>query len=543
MLLLLACASAPQPDADGLAKLDARYLELAADLGVADRDTSRNTSNKEARARKVAAEQARVAFFKDADNIAAIEGARTDPDPLVAAKAEAYWREATFLRSWTDTEKEREQDLLASLEEARRQPWTWTNEAGDVEIDLAGRWDGVSIDADELSPEVRADITTQWAEGRTEWLGEELTQLVELRNEVARREGFDSYWELSLAHSGLEVADAEALFAEIEALVTPINKAAQARAAEKAGELGIDHSFANDPMLRRQLGLRLDTTEVDSWFDGDLAEERISQSFSDLGLPIDGLQIYHGPSRYTRSGAFSFPIRPPERAAVVYSVDSRWGPWTYQALAHEVGLATWWRALPAGAASSPVTWNPSSAWFEGYGDLFERMLFEPAWLEKYVPEMPPEARETLATSRRQSSVDTLTWYLGCAQMERAIYENPQGLLAVAEKGAALEKQLRGWSFDAPRNEAGIPTTSFLQSGLMWHYPGYVQNFLSAAVAEAVIWQAMTDAVGDPVANPKVGPWLTDNVVVPVASGEPFAKRLDALAGGSRSAPLESWLTE
>ncbi len=543
MLLLLACSTPPQPDASGLAELDERYLELSADLGVADRDTSRNATNKEARARKVAAEQARVAFFQDPDVMTAIEGARSGADPKVAATAEAYWREALFYRSWTEPEKQREQELLASVEEARRQPWVWTSEDGELEVDLGGRWDRVSDAVDELSPEQRRDVATQWAEGQTAWMGEELTQLVELRNEVARREGFDSYWELSLAHSGLQVEEVEGLFADIEALVTPINEASQAKAAAQAEELGLAHDFANDPLLRRHAGLRLDSADIDSWFDGDLAEERLSSSFSEMGLSIDGLQIYAGPSRYTRSGAFSFPIRPPERAAVVYSVDSRWGPWSYQALAHEAGLATWWRALPPEASSSPVAWNPPPAWFEGYGDLFVRVLYEPAWLEKYVPDMPPEARDQLAENRRRSAVNTLTWYLGCARMERALYETPGQLASVAQKGAALEQQLRGWSFEPPRSEAGVPATSFLQSGLMWHYPGYVQNFLSAAVAEAVIWQALNDAVGHPVGNPLVGPWLEENLIHPVARGQPFPERLDELAGGKpRIDPLKAWLT-
>ena len=88
-----------------------------------------------------------------------------------------------------------------------------------------------------------------------------------------------------------------------------------------------------------------------------------------------------------------------------------------------------------------MAWNPPSAWFEGYGDVFERMVFEDAWLAKYVPDMPPEARKALGESRRQSSVDTLTWYLGCARMERELYENPGAVEQVARNGAALEKQL------------------------------------------------------------------------------------------------------
>ena len=96
-----------------LESVDARYTEILREVAIADRDTTRNHTNKEARRQKIAAEQKRVAFFNAPGVIKDIEAARTSSDPGLAAKGEAYWRSAVFIRSWTEAEKGLETDLLA----------------------------------------------------------------------------------------------------------------------------------------------------------------------------------------------------------------------------------------------------------------------------------------------------------------------------------------------------------------------------------------------------------------------------------------------
>ena len=531
-IALFACGEADDP----LRSVDADYLEIASELAVADRDTARNVQSREARARKVDQEQARVAFFRDPQVAAAIDLARKSPDPGLARRGEAYWRQAIFIRSWTEPEKARETELLAAIEESRAGASSWSSEEGQT-FELHGRWGSVSGDADALAEADRAELAAAWADSRTGWLGEDLVALVTLRNEVARREGFDSYWELSLTHRGLDPDDVEGFLDEVEALVKPLNAAASGHAAAKAEELGLEYAFHNEPMLRRAAGLTLDDSG-EAWFDAELAEERVLTALGDLGLPVTGLQIYVGPSRYARSGAYSFPIRPPQHAAVVVSSDRRWSDWPYRALLHEVGLATWWRSLPADVVGSPPLWSPATPWFEGYGDLFEHMLYQEAFLAKYVPELPAEQRAVYAASHEQSKLDSLTWYLGCTRAERALYENPGDWKRLSSELAAKERELRGWGFETP-SSGDVAWTSFLQSGLMLNYPGYVQNFLYSAATEATLWEAATKAVGDPVANPSLGPWLVSSVVEPVAGGQPFDQVLKGLSdNASRTAALQ-----
>ncbi|MCB9741807.1 MAG: hypothetical protein H6740_04280 [Alphaproteobacteria bacterium] len=539
-LLLLACQG--NQTAGPLADIDARYADIVRDLAVAERDTARNVRNKEARRRMVAAEQTQVAFFSDPKVRATIDEVRQSADPVSAWKAEQYWRQALLTRSWTEGEKAREAELLASIEEQRTQDARWQGPDGQTEISLSGRWPSVSEDADKLSPEERQSLLEAWVDHRTAWQGAELAELVALRNEVARREGFDSYWELAIAHRGLDPDEVRGLLDELEALVIPLNEARSGPMNAKAEELGLTHSFATAPLLMRAAGLQPDHADADAWFDTERVEEVLAEAFEAIGAPIDGLQIYVGPSRYTRPGAYGFAIRPPEHAAIVVSNDTRWSMWPYEALMHEGGRATWWRHISDDSAASPVLWEPPAPWFEGYGQIFDRMLYEPAFLERYVPELPAESREQLRTYRVQDTVDVLTWYLGATRAEQALYERPGQLKEVAAEAAAMERRLRAWSYDGPVNSEGLPYTSFLQSGIMLNYPGYVQNFLFAHVTEAILWDAASAAIGDPVNNAGLMPWLAENLVHQVGPETSFPVVLDKLNGGApRTQALSKYL--
>ncbi len=533
-LALVACSptGAPTSSGDPLAAYDNEYALLMDRLGVAEADTTRNVLNKEARERKIEHQQARVAFFRNPAFRSLLEELGDHTDPWVSERAQAYTRHAVFLRSWTEDEKARETELLAAIDELRGEEASWTSPDGTVEIALRGRWGGVSAEADGLTADLRAQVAEAWVEHRLAWIGSELEELIRLRNEVARREGFKSYWELALFHRGLTPEGVDAMGGALKGLIQPMNAAADRAAAAVASERGLPHDFAHDPMLRRLAGLDLDTSEAEGWFDADLAESRVTQAFKDLGISVDGIQIYTGPTRYTRPGAYSYPLKPPAHAAIVMSVDSQWGLWPYRALTHELGLASWWRMLPDQAAGSPVAWQPPTAWFEGYGQLFERMVYQPDFLGSYVPDVPEDLRAALQASVRQDAVDVITWYLGCTQVERRLYEMPGAWQSIARDAAVLEKSLRARSWDAPVTEEGLTWTSFLESSLMLNFPAYVQNYLFAYPTEAALWEAAEKAVGTPlIGNEKLGPWLQEQLVAPVSTGTSFEAQLKALSGG------------
>ncbi len=542
LLLLLSGCSEPAVQPSPLDALDARYVRLMNSLGIANRDTTRNIHNKEARERKIQREQERVAFFRDPGFRDALEAAHASQDAATVRKADAYARHAVYHRSWTKEEKARETELLAAIQAQRQSTDVWTPADGAVDISLNRSWDRVASDAEGRSAREFADLSQAWVDVRTRWIGEELDALVNLRNEVARREGFSTYWELALFHQGITPADVDALMGELEALVVPINTAQQARIAAASKASRIPNDFAHQPALRRAAGLVLGEGTLDAWFDADLAESRVGTAFARIGLPTDGIQIYSGPSRHTRPGAYGFPLRPPEHVAIVMSSDRRWSTWQYRALAHEMGLATWWRNLPAEAAASPVLWEPPSPWFEGVGALFERLVMEPQFAADYVEGFPPELLDDLRNQRIQQAIFQVNRYLACTRLERQIYESPGEWSTLSQAAAAREKQLLHHTWAPPTSSDGLIYTGAFQSGLMLHYPAYVQNFLFAATTEALLWQALSQQFTVIHGNPQVGPYLVENLFHPVAMRTSFPEQLKALtAGMDRAEALGAFL--
>ena len=68
----------------------------------------------------------------------------------------------------------------------------------------------------------------------------------------------------------------------------------------------------------------------------------------------------------------------------------------------------------------------------------------------------------------------------------------------------------------------------------------MQNYLFAFRTEALLYEAVHGAVGDPVANKNVGAYLRDNLVrQPVTV--PFSDRLEAMAPGKGVEPLRAYL--
>ena len=113
---------------------------------------------------------------------------------------------------------------------------------------------------------------------------------------------------------------------------------------------------------------------------------------------------------------------------------------------------------------------------------------------------------------------------------------------ISKEAALIEQRLSGREWANPTDDTGRPYVRSLQSDLMIHLPAYVQNYLFATATEASLWDAATKAMDDPVGNAKLGPWLRDNLVVPVSTEDSFPDQLAEFTGQSDfTAPLAEYL--
>ena len=511
MFLALTCACTE--NRDPLKWADARYVELLALHNAAHRDTIRNLHNKDARRRKIAAEKALLTFFHDPRLTESIDEARQAPEgSLIRTKGEAYWRHAVFTRSWKGEEKERETELLARLDAVSGAEATWGHPDGVSEIALNGRWMDVSREGDHLEESLRGDLAAEYVDHRMGMVGDELKELIKLRNRVARREGFETYWHLALFHRGLSAEQVDHTIEALHPVIQPVNHAYAQRVSKKAEELGLSNNFANHPFLRRASGLEAGKDEAESYFDTDLAEERILTTLRDMGISIGTPQLYYGPSRYTLRGAYSFPIRLPDLTALVISRDQRIELWFYEAMVHELGYISWWRGLGPDALASPVLWEPASAYMEGFAQTFERIFYEPEWAKHYLQDLPPQQREDLQAWRRRQVALQLTDAIVETAIEQRAYSDPNNWAAVARYCSDIEDVYEVYAGPTPHTHDGIPYCEALLIPLIWHFPGYVQNYIFSYVTEATLFDALEKEVGHPVANPLVGPWLKEHII-------------------------------
>ena len=537
LVLLAALIAGCGGDADPMVKVDQRYTRIMTDLAKADRDAARNIRNREARKRKVEAENARSAFFSSGVFKAAMAEAKESSDPKVKAKADGYRRHQLIAGSWTAEEKKEEARLLSELDELNGVEATWVSPDGKTSVALNGGWRRASRDADGLAEADRDALVASFIEHRMRVVGPELQALVKLRNKVARRAGFDNYWALGLASQGLSKDKVNKIIADLTPIVAPIAKATEAKVAAQAEMEGVENTFANRMMLRRKLNLEKGRDEAESFFDADLAEERVKTAFNDMGMHTDGWQVYTGPSRYTRSGVYGFPVAPPVGVAIVMSNDRRWTMWQYEAIAHEGGHAVWWQAIKEEAAKSPPMWEPTPPWFEGFAGFFERLAYEPGFHARYIPELPKPLREELSTWRARSVANSIVSSIVQTKVEQRLYEDPNNLDAIC-RFAATERQALTGSPPPPETEDGRVYDGALLSAILWTYPAYSQNYLFSAMTEAWMWAAISDALGNPIGNPEVGPLLKAKLI---QAETDLPTSLASMKPGARTAALKDYL--
>ena len=95
--LFLAQLGCSTPDTHS--QIDERYSEIRYALGMAERDTTRNIKDGEARNRKLRWSNEEVTFFNDPEVVSSIETMRASSDPTIAKKERPtggmpFWSEA-----------------------------------------------------------------------------------------------------------------------------------------------------------------------------------------------------------------------------------------------------------------------------------------------------------------------------------------------------------------------------------------------------------------------------------------------------------------
>ncbi len=257
-----------------------------------------------------------------------------------------------------------------------------------------------------------------------------LLELVRLRNETAREQGYRDFYAMSLELDELDEGELFGLLDEAEAGTRErFRRYRDALDQRLAGRFGIAAAdvrpwHLSDPFFQEapQLG-----ADLDAPFAGRDPVEIARRSFGAIGLELGDLveraDLYEKPGKSQHAFCLSVDRGPDVRVLCNLKPNEFW----MSVLLHELGHALydlkvdmglpWLLRAPAHVLTTEAT-----------AILFERMTRNGAWLERFADMSAADARRTgrdLARATREQMLVMTRWCLVMCHMERAVYRDPE----------------------------------------------------------------------------------------------------------------------
>ncbi len=388
--------------------------------------------------------------------------------------------------------------LLLSRVEAHRDIARLRDSLAAIDINYRAEFEGEERSADLLYRTYRTDRSRArreiayraWCSVGLE-LADGLEQLFRLRNQQARRLGYNSLLALVFAQQGLDPKEYIALLRQLDSL----SERQYASILDKAkGKLGLDDLEIWD-LAYAYADINGD---VDRYFPADSQLPYIERSLNKIDFDLNQLPIYFDlASREGKSQlAYAFPIKTPYDVRVLGNVTE--GLYSTRVLLHEIGHAV---HLAHITQDQPLfTNNFSASWAEGMAQITAALCDERSWLETCAS-MPAGLTDRYVVAKQEQDIIYLRTTLMRLYFEYEAYANPNRNLNELYWDL-FEKYLM-----LPRHYDIKPWAAII------HYtthPVYLHNYLMADIIAAQTVDYLKKNYDTIVDNPMVGSFLVQN---------------------------------
>jgi peptidyl-dipeptidase A len=493
------------------------YWDLATKGGTAEAE------------RAAAAEKELSLFLSDRETYAQLKEAVASPtgDALLDRQLSDLYR--SYLENQLDPEE------ISELVDRQ-------NELEQLFVNFRGTIDGVKLSDNQIR-EILVKSTDN-EERRNAWeaskqigsqVAPKLVELVNLRNQAARRLGFENFYTMRLVQSEIELTDLFGLMAELKRLTDGPYAAMKADLdGEQAVRFGIAPAQMRpwhyaDPFFQEVPSGDVDT---DAYFAGKSIEE-LSITFFD-GVGMDVRDILARSDLYEREGknqhAFCIDMDRTEDIRILCNLQPT--AWWMSTMLHELGHAVYDKYV-----------DQSLPWLlrryahinstEAIAMYFGRLTRSAEWLQKIAGVPEGEADALAGALRKEESRSMLIfvrWVLVMVYFERQLYENPdQDLNSLWWK---LVQEMQMVTPPAELNGAEWATKIHLGTS-----PVYYHNYLIGEVTASHLLAHIQHDTGSTqiVGQTGVGEWLKErffkpgalytwNQLVQQATGEPLSPR-------------------
>jgi len=366
---------------------------------------------------------------------------------------------------------------------------------------------------------------------------DELLELVRLRNQAARDQGFPNYYAMMLE---LDELDETGLFAMLDELALATEPLFERYRSELDGRLATRFGIAPsavrpwhfaDPFFQQAPAADVN---LDRWFAERDLVQLTRDYFRAVGFDIDDLiarsDLYERPGKCQHAFCMTMDRGPDIRVLCNVRPNEVW----MGTLLHEFGHAVYDQCLDS---SLPFLLRTHAHLLttEASAMLLGRLSKNAAWLERYAGVPADEARAmqagTEAAIRRQLLVQ-VRWNLVMCAMERALYRDPDQDLDTLWWDL-VEKYQR---VRRPHGRRGPDWASKIHFSVA---PVYYQNYLLGEIMASQLQRALLrefEGESEPwaryVESPRTGEWLRERLyqsgrrfewreTVRRATGEPF----------------------
>ncbi|MCK5126741.1 MAG: M2 family metallopeptidase [candidate division Zixibacteria bacterium] len=246
-------------------------------------------------------------------------------------------------------------------------------------------------------------------------MNESITRLIRLRNQMAAKFGYKSYYDMMLAGTSLDKSELSNLVDEIEELTAePYRQLIDSlKTSLKIKQLG---AWDLDFLFRRAI------SQSASYFTGDKQMRMVRQTFAGLGLKLDDHPIYIkqiSTDIKTSNSAILLPIAVPYDVRIAYTV--RDGKDSFDELVGTVGEGLYGCYIDK--TDYLFSRAPSLCFERGICGIFTRLTFEADWNRKYAG-MPEPLVLSMKTWQRFERLFEIRLNLARLKFELEIYKDP-----------------------------------------------------------------------------------------------------------------------
>ncbi len=405
-------------------------------------------------------------------------------------------------------------DLLANTRDSRQAEAAWRTskrvssyrgEVDDAETRRRGDAENVEVPA---SPRPRAPASP---------LYERLLDLVKLRNQGARSQGFRDYYAMTME---LNELDETWLFGLLDRLAEETAPAFRRMKAELDDSLARKFGVAVNELRPWHYGDRFfqrppkaGGVDLDPLFKGKDIVALTRRTYEGLGLDIEPIlaksDLFAGDPAVSKKcqHAFCIAVRVPDDVRVLCNLTDtdRWMSTNLHEFGHAVYDAGIDRDLPYGLRGVSHTLTT-----EAIALMMERHRFDARWLQAVAGVPEDEARRLAAECKKHLAQQHLIftrWVLVMCHFERALYADPDRPDLNRLWWDLVERYQ-----DVRRPDADPDQPDWASKIHFTSSPAYYQNYLLGEVFGAQLQAAMAKACGGSwIMNPDAGRFLVERM--------------------------------